>query len=199
MKPSRQSAVRRAKYSGKRTFNIEADTSDLQDYIASLDASVEQAIRPAAQAAAEVLYRAAVQNVAKLGAVTGNLRESIYQAFSEEHSVKVEAGYASATYHISWNAKVAPHGHLIEHGHLQRYAVHLGADGKWYTLKRPESRGKKKPGRKASQAVKDAYYVLRQGGPVQVPARPFVRAAAAFFPQAIEAAKQKIFEAVDAA
>ena len=28
-----------------------------------------------------------------------------------------------ATYHVSWNPRKAPHGHLVEWGHLQRYEV----------------------------------------------------------------------------
>lgn len=176
MKPSRQSSVRRAKYAGRHTFSIDANTDDLQDYIASLGASVQEAIRPAAQAAAEVLYQAVRRNVQALGKHTGNLYNSIYQAYSEDKS-----GPGVATYHVSWRtaktgAPRAPHGHLVEFGHIQKYKVYLGKDGRWYTNK------------KAPLAT-----------PVQVPARPFIRPAAAYFPQAIEAAKKKIFEAVDAA
>ena len=42
----------------------------------------------------------------------GALKRSIYQAYSADHS-----SAAVATYHVSWNARKAPHGHLIENGH----------------------------------------------------------------------------------
>src|SRR5205085_5719958 len=41
----------------------------------------------------------------------GALKASIYQVFSKDNS-----GSGHATYHVSWNAKKAPHGHLVEFG-----------------------------------------------------------------------------------
>jgi len=194
MKPSRNPAVRRAKYSGKNSVTMKIDMGSVSDMLAELEGDVHAAVRPAAQAAADVLYRAGLKNVDAIGSVTGNLRRSIYQVFSEDHSKAVEGGYAKATYHVSWNAKKAPHAHLIEYGWIQRYAVHLGDDGKWHTLVRPEKRGTKRPGRRASQAEKDAYYVVRAGGPVQQPARPFMRPAYYQQGAAVEAAKAKFME-----
>jgi hypothetical protein len=177
-KPSRRPEIRQAKYSGKNTINMAVDLSAFNAVIAKIEGDITKALRPAAQAGAEVIYRAVLQNVEKIGSVTGNLRSSIYQAFSKDNSTQAPGGgYSKATYHVSWNAKKAPHGHLIEYGHIQRYAVHLGKDGKWHTVVRPNKRGTPKPSRRASQAVKDAYYVLRPGGPVQQPARPFLRPA----------------------
>lgn len=34
---------------------------------------------------------------------------------------------------MTWNSKKAPHGHLVEFGHLQPFKVYKGADGQWYT------------------------------------------------------------------
>lgn len=45
------------------------------------------------------------------GIVTGNLHESIYRVFSQEHS-----NSKTKTYQISWNKTKAPHGHLLEFG-----------------------------------------------------------------------------------
>jgi len=194
MKPSAQASVRRAKYAGKNTVTMKMDMGAVNAMLAELEGDIHAAVRPAAQAAAEVLYRAVLKNVDAIGSVTGNLRASIYQVFSKDRSKEVAGGYVKATYHVSWNTGEAPHAHLIEYGWIQRYAVHLGADGKWYTVVRPEKRGTKKPKRRASQAEKDAYYVLRAGGPVQHPARPFIRPV--FYQQgaAIEAAKSKILD-----
>jgi HK97 gp10 family phage protein len=81
--------------------------------------SAEQ-VRPAAQAGAQVLYdevkaRAPVKEKAttRKGKVLppGALKASIYQVFSQDNS-----GKGHATYHGSWNAKKAPHGHLVEFG-----------------------------------------------------------------------------------
>lgn len=177
------------------------DTSALDGLLGSIGDEVESAARPAAQAAAQVLYEEVQRNVSRIGSVTGNLKNSIYQAFSADNS-----GPGKATYHVSWRTKggttldesgqrvktslsVAPHGHLIEFGWIQRYQTYLNKRGEFKTMVRPEMRGKKKPGRRASQAQKDAYYVLRKGGPMQHMAQPFVRPAAQKMPQAIESAK----------
>lgn len=189
MKPSRNSAVRRAKYSGKNTVNMAVDLGAFNDMISELEEDIQAAVRPAAQAGAQVLYDAVVRNVNALGKKSGNLAGAIYQAYSEENS-----GPGKATYHISWNASKAPHGGLVEYGHIQRYAVNLAKDGNWYTLVKPSMRGKPKPKRNASQAEKDAYYILRAGGPRQIAAQPFIRPAFYRQGEAIAAVEKKFFE-----
>jgi hypothetical protein len=198
-KPSRNASVRAAKYSGQHTFSIDVDLAGADAMLDGLAGDIEAAARPAAQAAAEVLYQAVIKNVQAIGSVTGNLRNAIYQAFSPDQSAE-----GKAVYHVSWRTSGsggprAPHGHLVEFGHLQRYASYIGSDGHWYTAVRPEMRGKPRPRRNASQAEKDAYYVLRKGGPIQIPARPFIRpvvyqAGGA----AAEAAKAKLFDVLGA-
>lgn len=193
MKPSRMAANRAFKYDRAHTVNIAVDMAGLDDLLRELGDEVEAAVRPAAQAAAEVLYRAVLANVDAIGSVTGSLRSAIYQKFLEDQS-----GPGKAAYAVSWRTAGAgaraPHGHLVEFGHIQRYAVNLADDGNWYTLVRPAMRGKPRPKRGASQAVKDAYYVPRKGGPQQIAAKPFIRPAASKFPQAIAAAEAKLYE-----
>lgn len=58
----------------------------------------------------------------------GTLRDSVYVAFRDRES---KEGFAS--YRVSWNARVAPHGHLIEFGHWQTHARYIGSDGEWHT------------------------------------------------------------------
>jgi hypothetical protein len=41
--------------------------------------------------------------------------------------------------------------------------------------------------------VKDAYYVPRKGGPLQIPARAFIRSAASRMPQAQKAMADRFF------
>ncbi len=71
-----------------------------------------------------------LRNVKRIKKQTGNLEESIYQVYSKDNS-----GEHKATYHVSWNHLVAPHGFLVEYGHFQKYKVYMGSDGKWYTNK----------------------------------------------------------------
>ena len=148
------------------------------------------AARPAAQAASQVLYDEVKRNVAAIPHKTGKLASSIYQVYSQANS-----GEGRATYHISWNHRKAPHGHLVEFGHVQRYVSYVGSDGNWYTAKRPGTAGMRKPGRGASQAVKDAYY-LPLATPRQVRAEAFVRRAQVKFPQAEAAAADVLFREI---
>lgn len=94
----------------------------------SLDATAErmqQATRPAAQAGVQVIYERARQLAptsdsahmfyGKRGVygpfAPGTLRDSIYQVFSKDKSFK-----DVSTYHVSWNARKAPYGGMVEAG-----------------------------------------------------------------------------------
>lgn len=172
-----------------RSFSISLDLAAFDDLIDADVAAIEAAARPAAQAGAQVLYEAVQRNVASIGRVTGNLARSIYQAYSASNS-----GNGVVTYHIGWNHKKAPHGHLVEFGHVQRYATYLDEAGNWKTAVRNVNGPIKRPGRKASQAAKDAYYVPLKGGPKVVGARPFIRPAQALFPQAQAAMVERLMQ-----
>ena len=151
---------------GRNTISLRAPDkfkADFKHMLDTLAADIEAAVRPAAQAGAQVLYDAVKLKVSGMGRVTGNLDKSIYQAFSKDLS-----GPGAATYHVSWNYRKAPHGHLLEYGHVQRYAVYF-KNGRWYT-------NKKKP--------------LAQ--PRQVAARPFIRPAVAKFPEAVAAMETEL-------
>lgn len=191
-KPSRIPANRRAKYSGKNTVKITMDMAGVDRLIESLATDMKSAVRPAAQAAAQVLYNEVKNNVSKIGTKSGNLARSIYQVYSKDNSSDTKA-----TYHISWNASKAPHGHLLEYGHIQRYQVYVDKSGNWKTMIRPEKYGTKPPGRRASTAEKDAYYVLRKGGPVQIAAKAFIRNAEDKISQAATAAKLEIIRYIN--
>lgn len=153
-------------------FRIDVDLGGLLRYVDELQEGCEVAVRPAAQAGAQVMYDLVKTNVAGLGRVTGNLASSIYQVYSRDNS-----GPLRAEYHVSWNYRKAPHGHLVEYGHVQRYVTYLDKRGQWKTLVRPEMRGKPRPRRSAPLSVKDAYYVPLKGGPRLVGARSFLRRA----------------------
>lgn len=99
-------------------LEMKLDIAPLLEQVKDIGVASEAAVRPAAQAGAEIYYGQVKANVAALGRVTGNLDSSIYQAYSEDNSSET-----TATYHISWNHRKAPHGHLVEYGHYQYYAV----------------------------------------------------------------------------
>lgn len=148
------------------SFSATFDTAALAAQVQGLRAELGTALRPAAQAGAELLYLQVKQNAASLGRHTGKLQNSIYQAHSSDNSRPGEV----ERYHISWAARKAPHGHLVEYGYLQTHHVFKGKNGKWVTLK-------KRP----------------LPTPKAVPAQPFVRPAMAQFPLALEAAKAELF------
>lgn len=173
------------------TFRVHADLSEFNEFIKDLGESVEHAIRPAAQAGAQVLYDNVKENVASIGRVTGNLSNAIYQAYDKRNSNEQQAFYQ-----VGWNARKAPHGHLLEYGHIQRYVTYVGKDGKWHTAVRPEMRGKKLPRGKLSQAVKDAYFVQRRA-PIHVAAQPFMRPAADQMDKAIVAVEAEFFKRIN--
>jgi HK97 gp10 family phage protein len=172
------------------TVKFTLDTSAINKVLQQLDNKVTEAIRPAAQAAAQVLYDEAKRNADRIPVHSGKLSKAIYQAFSEKQSTP-----GHAVYEVSWNPRKAPHAHLVEFGHIQRYATYIGSDGQYHTRKRAGV-SKRKPSKNASQAVKDAYYVLRPGGMLQVAAQPFMRPARAAFPAARAAAAAKLLELV---
>ena len=182
---------RRRVLKGQGTFGIDADLSGLDDMLGQLEEDAADAIRPMAQAAAQVYYDRVKQNVRALGRETGNLDRSIYQAFSPENSQDGKR----AEYHVSWNHLKAPHGHLVEFGYLQRYRYYQDNQGVVRPMVRPGMDGKKRPGRHASQAEKDAYYVTLDT-PKQVPGKAFVRNASSSTAEAVKAAETVLVQAM---
>lgn len=191
MKPSRRPEVRRARHARLNSIVEPIDLSGLESLFEDLGDAAEAAARPGAQAAAQVIYDAAKTNVTALGQVSGSLAASIYQAYSRDNS-----GDGYATYHVSWNAKTAPHGGLVEYGHWLRYVVVNTKRGPRMAV-RPEKQGQPRPRRRASQTEKDAYYVLRPGGPVYVPGKAFMRRALGVAPLATQAAADVLMAAME--
>lgn len=124
-----------------KALTIKFDPSLLNQQLDAIGGAALSAVRPAAQAGAQVLYDEVKLNVGRIKKKTGNLDASIYQAFSADNSRVSGAkfggneAYEHATYHISWNARKAPHGHLVEYGHLMTRKAYIGSDGRWYTSK----------------------------------------------------------------
>lgn len=153
------------------TMTMKVPVAELNALIKDLEADVGKACRPAAQAGAQVLVDEVRANVAKIGRKTGNLASAIYQVYSKKSS----KDNINAVYHIGWNSQKAPHGHLVEFGHMQRYVVYVGKDGKWHTDKR-----------------------RKLAGPKQVGARPFLRPAMSKFSAAVAEAERVFLERLGA-
>ena len=152
-------------------FSLKLNTRELDNLCAELVADLEAPVRPAAQAMTQVLYDRVIANVGRLRRKTGNLAASIYQAYSEGNS-----GPGRAVYHISWNAKKAPHGHLVEFGHLQRYEITFDPQTKRFTTH------KDRP----------------LPTPKHIAAQPFVRPAMAVAEQALDAGRDRYFAELEA-
>jgi hypothetical protein len=114
---------------GSKTFSVSTDLSAFTDLMQEVvDASMD-AVVPAAEAGAKLIYRATVQatphgkkghwftgyNYKQTGARywfnAGTLRASIYQVLSKDNT-----GRGFATYHISWNYKKAPYAFMVHNG-----------------------------------------------------------------------------------
>lgn len=174
-------------------LTFEFNPTGLTAQIDALHENIKAAVRPAAQAAAQVYYDEVKIRAARAekGQGTGLLARSIFQKYVLERSLEG----VKATYHISWNkgkgkqTPRAPHGHLIEYGWVQRYATYIGSDGEWYTAVQAKNRGKEAPwgkggAKRASQAVKDDWFVMRKNGPVQWTPKSFLRSSAEAMRQA---------------
>ncbi len=116
-------------------LTFRADLSDLDAEFDLIADDALAAVRPSAQAAAQVLYEEVLVRVpvspnghwfygtsAKKAPPgqkrqfaywfeAGSLRRSIYQAYSKDNS-----GPALATYHISWRQADAPYAFMVEFG-----------------------------------------------------------------------------------
>lgn len=69
------------------------------------------------------------------GSITpGLLRRSIYVAYDSRRNILNPGAYR---YTVSWNSRLAPHGHLLEFGHWMPYVYVRTADGDYYTPKNP--------------------------------------------------------------
>ena len=116
------------------TFDF--DTKALTDQIDALKVKAETAIRPAAQAGAQVFYEAVLETVptskrghwfqgtaakaagtpeAKRAASywfeSGSLKNAVYQVYSKSGS-----GKDKAEYHVAWNHRKVPYGFMVALG-----------------------------------------------------------------------------------
>lgn len=107
------------------SMKINMNVAAFKDQLRAKSDELNAATRPAAQAGAQIIYEMAktLVPVSKeahkfygthqvYGPYSpGNLRDAIYQVFSEDNSYK-----DVSTYHISWNQTKAPYGAMVEFG-----------------------------------------------------------------------------------
>ena len=109
------------------TFDF--DTRALTDQIDALKVKAETAIRPAAQAGAQVYYEAVLATVPvskkghwfhgtsfklngkKYWFESGSLKGAVYQVYSKSGSSKDKAEY-----HVAWNHRKVPYGFMVALG-----------------------------------------------------------------------------------
>ena len=110
-------------------LKVDFDFAGLKSSVDEWREEVKDAVRPAAQAGIQVLYESAKRKVrrstkghwfhgtsfkkngTKYWFDAGSLDRSIYQVYSKDRSTD-----QSATYHLGWNYKEAPYGHMVEYG-----------------------------------------------------------------------------------
>ncbi len=108
----------------------------MQRTLDSLDGPFKESLARRMLVEGGVLLRDAAKSNARLAAnkegaeTRGLLASAIYLVFDTDAS-----GKTSFTYKISWNSKVAPHGHLVEFGHWRTHVVYKASNGEWYTIK----------------------------------------------------------------
>ncbi|WP_439444441.1 HK97 gp10 family phage protein [Xanthomonas translucens pv. translucens] len=88
------------------------------------------------------------QAKARVSVKSGKLKVAIYLAYRDTISTDTRIVYS-----VTWNAKKAPHGHLVEFGHWRINELLRGEDGLWRAT------------------------TTRLPQPVWVPAEPFLRPA----------------------
>ena len=91
------------------SVRAKVDKANLAAQVQAMEQRFRDAIRPASYAGAQVYYREVKMHVPR---DSGLLADSIYMAHSEDNSTPG----MHETYHVSWNKKRAPHGHLQEFG-----------------------------------------------------------------------------------
>jgi len=110
-------------------ITVEFDFAKIAKKLDGITEASKKALRPAAQAGAEIFYLEAKMRVpvsdgshffygsgSKKSGVrylfkAGNLRDSIYQFYNKSQSTEDKAVYS-----ISWNHKKAPYGYMVEYG-----------------------------------------------------------------------------------
>lgn len=129
------------------TIRATVDTSEWDAALENLAGPLREHLARSMAVAAGKVFRDEAKVLAPRE--TGRLASSIYLVYADRRSTDERVIYS-----VSWNAKTAPHGHLLEFGHWQPYRVAKLASGEYVTIK--------------SEPL---------ANPKWIPARPFLRPA----------------------
>jgi hypothetical protein len=128
-------------------IQTKVDLSSMRAGLAQLAGPARESIARSMAVAGGQVIRDEAKNRASRG--DGVLASAMYLAYKQARSTDSEQVYS-----ISWNAKKAPHGHLVELGYWQPYVVVKTAKGDYITTNK-----------------------LRPDGPKRIAAHPFLRPA----------------------
>lgn len=147
---------------------------DLSELLAGLDAlgAVKESLARRMAVGAGVLVRDDAKERAPVGmpgdyenpnrhetnTAPGSLREAIYLAYAPDRS-----NGGKVVYSVSWNAKKAYWGHMVEFGVEMRFQAAYGTEGH-FTISDKEGLPNKRGGKSRP----------RKGGPLIIKARPFL-------------------------
>lgn len=117
-------------------YRMTLDASEWDRVFAALDGPVKESLSRRMLVEGGVFMR----DQAKLKAQMADNKEGVERRGLLAHAIYLayDTDASSQTffrYTISWNAKIAPHGHLIEFGHWMTHKVYKAANGQWYTRK----------------------------------------------------------------
>ena len=160
------------------TVHFKLDTTAVNQWLDLLGDQLEASLRPIAQSGAQVYYDALLSEYDRIVKnKTFNLRNAIYQAYRDLDSTPDAKFYGVSWAGVSKKSnKASQHGHLIEFGHYQRYALAKNKRGEWVTaVRRGAKRPSPKDARHWTQEQRDAYFIPLKGGERWVAPRPFVR------------------------
>lgn len=117
-------------------YRLKLDASGLDKAFAAMDGPIKESLARRMLVSGGVLLRDAAASNARMGANQEGVetRGVLASAMRLVHTPESENDYTFA-YKVSWNSKIAPHGHLVEFGHWMTHKVYKASNGEWYTLK----------------------------------------------------------------
>lgn len=180
------------------SVRVTVNTEKAITYLDGLNDRLHAAIRPAAQAGAQIIYDTVLYNLDSMlgkqrnAEIRGVLKDAIYQKYIPEQSSEG----LFCLYKVSWNSAKAPHGGLVEYGHRQIYRTYFGKDGRFHTAVRPDKLEifKSYAGSKIPKNVRDQLF-YRSANPTIVPPVPFMRNALSRLDEAGKEVKRVLMSA----
>ena len=117
-------------------YRMKLDASGLDKAFAAMGGPIKESLARRMLVSGGVLLRDAAAGAARLAANKEgkDTRGVLAAAMRLVHTPEEENDY-TFVYKVSWNSKIAPHGHLVEFGHWMTHKVYKAANGEWYTLK----------------------------------------------------------------